>query len=89
MNRLQGVVSRHRFLVTLNAGERIAPERVLRRFVYHHPVFDTAAVAAQKLHAEISGRRRTHYCGAYWGHGFHEDGVRSAAAVCSQLASEG
>ncbi len=85
MNRLQGIESRHRFLVTLNAAESIAPERVLRRFVYHHPVLDAEAIAAQKLHGEISGVGRTHFCGAYWGYGFHEDGVKSALAVCSRF----
>jgi predicted NAD/FAD-binding protein len=82
MNRLQGIESRQRFLVTLNATERVAPERILGRFVYHHPVFDAEAMAAQKLHGEISGVARTHFCGAYWGYGFHEDGVKSALAVC-------
>lgn len=85
MNRLQGIESRHRFLVTLNAAERIAPERVLGRFVYHHPVLDAEAITAQKLHGEISGIGRTHYCGAYWGYGFHEDGVKSALAVCERF----
>jgi len=85
MNRLQGIASRTRFLVTLNPGDRIDPGRVLRRLVYDHPVFDADAIAAQKLHAEISGRNRTHFCGAWWGHGFHEDGVKSAIAVCERL----
>jgi predicted NAD/FAD-binding protein len=85
MNRLQGIASRHPLLVTLNAAERIAPERVLRRFVYHHPVLDAEAIAAQKLHGEISGLGRTHFCGAYWGYGFHEDGVNSALAVCARF----
>jgi predicted NAD/FAD-binding protein len=88
MNRLQGIESRRRFLVTLNATDRIAPERVLRRFVYHHPVLDAEAVAAQKLHGEISGVGRTYFCGAYWGYGFHEDGVKSALAVCERFGVE-
>ncbi len=46
--------------------------------VYHHPQYTLAAPAAQQRHSEISGRNRTHYCGAYWGYGFHEDGVKSA-----------
>jgi predicted NAD/FAD-binding protein len=85
MNRLQGIASRHRFLVTLNPGDRIDPNRVLQRFAYDHPVFDAEAIAAQKLHAALSGQRRTHYCGAWWGHGFHEDGVNSAIAACAPL----
>lgn len=87
MNRLQGLRSRHEILVTLGGSDRIDPERVLARFRYDHPVFDGRAMAAQKLHARIDGARHTHYCGAYWGYGFHEDGVRSALAVCRRLGS--
>jgi predicted NAD/FAD-binding protein len=85
MNRLQGIATKRRLLVTLNGAGRIAPERVLRRFVVHHPVYDAAALAAQRLHGAISGRERTHFCGAYWGYGFHEDGMRSALAACAPL----
>lgn len=89
MNRLQGLRSRQRLLVTLNGEDRIAPARVLRRFTVQHPVFDAEAIAAQRRHAEISGQRRTHFCGAYWGYGFHEDGVRSGIAVQRALGGEG
>jgi len=78
MNILQSLSAPLQFLVTLNRSEDVDEKKVLRRFVYHHPVYTTEAVAAQKRHAEISGVRRTHYCGAYWSYGFHEDGVRSA-----------
>jgi len=53
---------------------------------YEHPVYTAAGVAAQAQHAEISGVRRTHYCGAYWGWGFHEDGVVSALRACERIA---
>jgi predicted NAD/FAD-binding protein len=86
MNRLQGIESNTRFLVTLNSGDRIDPARRLARFTYDHPVFDAEAMAAQKRRGEISGgASRTHYCGAYWGFGFHEDGVRSGLDVCAEL----
>lgn len=78
MNILQGLSSRHTYCVTLNASDRIDPKRVLRRMSYRHPLFTTSGIAAQQRHAEISGVRRTHYCGAYWRYGFHEDGVVSA-----------
>lgn len=78
MNRLQGLRSRHTFCVTLNASHQVDPRRVLRRLEYAHPLFTPAGVAAQQRHHEISGVRRTHYCGAYWRYGFHEDGVVSA-----------
>jgi predicted NAD/FAD-binding protein len=82
MNRLQSLETEGVYCVTLNSGERIQKQSVLERFDYHHPVYTTASVAAQQRHDEISGVRRTHYCGAYWGYGFHEDGVNSALAVC-------
>jgi predicted NAD/FAD-binding protein len=89
MNRLQRLDSRQRLLVTLNGSDRIDPGRVLHRWAACHPVFDAEAMAAQKLHGAISGLARTHYCGAYWGFGFHEDGVASALAVCARLPGEG
>jgi uncharacterized protein len=65
----------------LNPEGRIHPEKILRRIEYHHPVYSREAVAAQSRWQEINGHNRTYFCGAYWGHGFHEDGVNSALAV--------
>jgi len=87
MNNLQRLRADREFLLTLNRAEAIDPAQVLRRFSYEHPVYTAAGVAAQAQHAEISGVRRTHYCGAYWGWGFHEDGVLSAIRACESLAS--
>jgi predicted NAD/FAD-binding protein len=62
---------------------------MLKRISYEHPVFTPAGVTAQQRHAEISGAAatgwRTHYCGAYWRHGFHEDGVVSAEAALTRF----
>jgi uncharacterized protein len=58
---------------------------VLGRFVYRHPLYDRAAMRAQARWAEVSGANRTHYCGAYWGYGFHEDGLNSALQVARTL----
>jgi predicted NAD/FAD-binding protein len=85
MNRLQSLRADREFCVTLNRTEAIAPERVIRTISYAHPVFGVDSPAAQKRHREISGVRRTHYCGAYWGWGFHEDGVVSALRACAPL----
>jgi uncharacterized protein len=85
MNNLQRLRAKREFLLTLNRGEAIDPEKVLHRFSYEHPVYTAEGVAAQARHSQISGVRRTHYCGAYWGWGFHEDGVLSAIAACEQL----
>ena len=85
MNILQGLTSRHTFCVTLNDESRIAPEKVLRRFEYHHPIFTAQRTAAQSRHGELLNANRTSFCGAYWGNGFHEDGVNSALAVVDAL----
>lgn len=87
MNRLQDLRTRRDYFVTLNGADRIDPERVLARFTYRHPVFDQDAIAAQRLHDVIDGRGGVHFAGAYWGYGFHEDGVRSAASVCAKLGT--
>jgi predicted NAD/FAD-binding protein len=78
MNILQGLNAPTQFLLSLNRNADVDPATVLGSYVYHHPVYTTAAVAAQKRRHEINGVRRTYYCGAYWGYGFHEDGVKSA-----------
>jgi predicted NAD/FAD-binding protein len=82
MNMLQTLDTARTFCVTLNATGQIDDRQILRRLVYEHPVYTTQSVAAQARHAEINGVNRTHYCGAYWGYGFHEDGVNSALSVC-------
>lgn len=85
MNLLQSIDAPVDFCVTLNSPEAIDPDSIIRRLVYHHPVYSTAAFEAQKRRDEISGVNRTSYCGAYWSWGFHEDGVKSALAVCRQF----
>lgn len=87
MNILQGLRAGHTFCVTLNEEARIRPDRILRTFEYHHPVFTTRRAAAQARHAELLNVHRTSFCGAYWGNGFHEDGVVSALAVVRALRS--
>ncbi|MBL3556846.1 MULTISPECIES: NAD(P)/FAD-dependent oxidoreductase [Marinobacter] len=76
------------FCVTLNRSADIDPDRVIKRFDYAHPVFTLDAVAAQKRYDEIGGHNRSHFCGAYWFNGFHEDGVRSALRVTNALGVE-
>ena len=85
MNLLQGIDAPEPFVVTLNRTEAIEPAKILRRMRYHHPVYTHASVAAQQRKAEIQGRRRTWFAGAYWGWGFHEDGMRSAVEVANAL----
>jgi uncharacterized protein len=88
MNRLQALDSERDYCVTLNRAEAIDPERVIGAREFAHPVFTHAALAAQRRWGEISGVRRTHYCGAYWGYGFHEDGVQSGVRVCRAFGAE-
>jgi predicted NAD/FAD-binding protein len=85
MNLLQTISAPVDFCVTLNSPEAIDPDAIIRRLVYDHPVYSSAAFEAQKRRDEISGVNRTSYCGAYWSWGFHEDGVKSALAVCRQF----
>ncbi len=87
MNTLQRLTAPCEFCVTLNRSDAIDPATILKRITYHHPVFSPDAIAAQQRHGEINGRRRTWYCGAYWGFGFHEDGVKSAMRACRALTA--
>jgi predicted NAD/FAD-binding protein len=85
MNNRQSIESPHEFLVTLNRPDEIDPDKVLAQFHYDHPVFDGPAITAQKRRSEIQGGRATFFAGAYWGYGFHEDGVNSALDVCDRF----
>jgi len=88
MNRLQSLEADRELCVTLNRTAAIDPAAIIRKIAYAHPVYTTAGHAAQVRHPELSGRNRTHYCGAYWGWGFHEDGVASAFRACEALRRE-
>ena len=85
MNRLQGLQTAEQYCVTLNGADAIEAGKVIRTIEYAHPLYDAPAVAAQGRWGEISGENRTHYCGAYWLYGFHEDGLNSALRVARAL----
>ena len=85
MNRLQGIDSERPLFVTLNPHREIAPEAVLRRMRYSHPHYDARAMQAQKELWSIQGIRNTWFCGAYFGAGFHEDGLQAGLAVAEAL----
>ncbi|HTA15441.1 MAG TPA: FAD-dependent oxidoreductase [Solirubrobacteraceae bacterium] len=85
MNRLQSLRADRELCVTLNRTEAIDPNKVIRKIPYAHPVYTDAGLRAQARREEISGHNRTHYCGAYWGWGFHEDGVVSGLAVAERF----
>lgn len=83
MTTLQRLPGANRYLVTINPSRQ--PEGEIARFRYAHPQFDLAAVRAQQRWDEVDGSDGIHYCGAYWGYGFHEDGMVSALRVCRKL----
>ena len=85
MNILQQIDSPKTFCVTLNGESKISPDCILARYEYDHPVFTINRAAAQGRHHELLNVNRTSFCGAYWGNGFHEDGVVSALAVVKAL----
>ncbi len=85
MNRLQNIPNSSPFYVSLNADHMINPEAILERFNYSHPQYSLPSLAAQQRQQELNSHAGIYFCGAYWGYGFHEDGVNSALAVCRQL----
>jgi predicted NAD/FAD-binding protein len=85
MNRLQGIESAQPLFVTLNPHREIAPGAVLRRMRYSHPRFDARAMQAQQQLWSLQGRRNIWFCGAYFGAGFHEDGLQAGLAVAEAL----
>lgn len=85
MNILQHIQSSKTFCVTLNDSDQIADSAVISRHRYAHPVFTAQRAVLQSMHDQLIRRNHTSYCGAYWGNGFHEDGVNSALAVCRRF----
>ncbi len=88
MNNLQGIEGDVNYFVSLNADEEIAPDKVLKRIHYEHPLFDLPAINAQKRLPElnrISPDQTTYFCGSYFRYGFHEDAFGSAVSLCRDL----
>ena len=88
MNMLQNLDAPQALLVTLNRSDVIDPASVILRATYDHPVFTPASVAAQSRHRELNGVQGTYFCGAWWGHGFHEDGVASAQTAVAHFEQD-
>jgi len=85
MNRLQNLPVPEHYYVTLNANGKVAERSIVREMNYAHPLMTLQAIRAQGRWQEISGRNHTHFCGAYWFYGFHEDGLNSAIRVAQSL----
>jgi predicted NAD/FAD-binding protein len=88
MNRLQSLDTAEDYCVTLNADGAVDPTKIIQQMFYEHPLYTRAALGAQARWGEISGQNRTHFCGAYWFYGFHEDGLNSALRVARVLGVE-
>jgi len=87
LSRLQGLPGARPWCLTLNQPEAVDPTLVYQEITFRHPVYNPASMAAQRRHDEISGVSGVSYAGAYWGYGFHEDGVKSAVKVARSLGS--
>jgi predicted NAD/FAD-binding protein len=85
MNRLQGLRAEQDYCVTLNHPNPFNPDTVVAEMEYHHPLYSFDSMATQARLPELNGRRRTYFCGSYFGYGFHEDAVRSAVGVAKMF----
>jgi predicted NAD/FAD-binding protein len=85
MNRLQSINSRHHFCVSVNLMEQINQNSIIKRLKYAHPCLNLEAIKVQQQQKIINGKNNTYYVGSYWGHGFHEDGIKSAVDTCKLL----
>lgn len=85
MNILQGLHNTQTYCVTLNQTQDINKSKIIQSFEYSHPVFNLKSLAAQQRRLEICGQNHSHFTGAYWYNGFHEDGVRSAVDVAKRF----
>ena len=91
MNSLQGVSRHENYFVSLNCHDRVAPDRVLRRIDYEHPVFNLATTAAQKELPQLNRlatSQSTYFAGAWFKYGFHEDGFTSALDCARAITGE-
>lgn len=88
MNRLQHLSPTHPVFVTLNPVAEPAAGKILRSFLYDHPVFNLDSIEAQQELWSLQGKHNTWFCGAYFGYGFHEDGLQSGLAVAEQLGGK-
>jgi len=88
MNSLQHVSQKTNYFVSINGAERIAPDRVIRRMTYEHPVFSVAAMKAQSELPTLNIKEPVYFCGSYFRYGFHEDAFMSALALCRQITGE-
>jgi predicted NAD/FAD-binding protein len=87
INKLQPLPFNTPVIVSLNPVREPHPDTVLREFAYRHPVFDQAAVQAQRALPSVQGVRNTWFAGAWTGYGFHEDGLKSGLEATAKLTA--
>lgn len=85
MNRLQGVSDRQDFFVNINGEKFINQDKIIKKIVYHHPIFDVDSAKAQKKIDELNKQSNIHFTGSYYRYGFHEDALLSSVNLCSYL----
>ena len=85
MNILQSLKSKDVFCVTINDPGLINNNKIIKTINYSHPLFSESSIKAQSKKNLINGKNNTFFSGAYWGYGFHEDGVNSALDVCNHF----
>ena len=88
MNLLQVLKTDKNYFVTLNPTHAVDPAKVIKRIVFEHPLFNSEAIAAQERLGDLQGQNRSWFCGAYFGSGFHEDGLQSGLAVAEAITGK-
>ena len=88
MNLLQVLKTDRNYFVTLNPTHPVDPAKVIKRIVFEHPLFNARAIAAQGRLADLQGQNHSWFCGAYFGSGFHEDGLQSGLAVAEAISGQ-
>jgi predicted NAD/FAD-binding protein len=89
MNKLQQVSDKYDYFININGDNYVDKSKILRQITYHHPVFDPAAIAAQKkLPLLNTDETPLYFCGSYFRYGFHEDGLMSSVKMCEKMLKE-
>lgn len=88
MNILQSLNASKTYCVTINDCDLVDKDKIIKKINYEHPLFTKDTIESQNNKNLINGVNNTYFCGAYWGNGFHEDGVNSALDVCKHFGME-
>jgi predicted NAD/FAD-binding protein len=85
LNKLQNLKTEKDYFLTLNPVERISEENIIKKVNFTHPYFNKENVNLQKYLHKLQGKKRTWYCGSYFGYGFHEDGLKSSMELMEKF----